>query len=225
MTDKPTRKIRILWTGKRRADIPAFVPNLEAKGYKVVFVSTGKDALNQLNDKKKPDVVVIDAASMRTTGSRICKSINAEHPSVPLILINSPDNLPTNEIVADIQLVHPFTIRKLENRIIPFTPSDGNNILKLGPIRLDLDLQVVRCNENEEHVTPRMAALLKMLINKKGQVVERETLFKKIWKTDYIEDTRSLDVHINWLRKIIEKDPEDPQLLVTIRGKGYKLDA
>ncbi len=225
MTDKPTRKIRILWTGKRRADIPAFVPNLEAKGYKVIFVSTGKDALNQLNDKKKPDVVVIDAASMRTTGSRICKSVKAEHPAVPLILINSPDNLPTNEIVADIQLVHPFTIRKLENRIIPFTPSDGNNILKLGPIRLDLDLQVVRCNKNEEHVTPRMAALLKMLINKKGQVVERETLFKKIWKTDYTEDTRSLDVHINWLRKIIEKDPEDPQLLVTIRGKGYKLDA
>jgi DNA-binding response OmpR family regulator len=224
MTDEPTRRTRILWTGKRRADIPAFVPNLETKGYKVFFVSTGKDALNQLNDKKKPDVVVIDAASMRTTGSRICKSINAEHPSVPLILINSPDNLPTNEIVADIQLVHPFTIRKLENRIIPFTPSDGNNILKLGPIQLDLDLQVVRCNKNEEHVTPRMAALLKMLINKKGQVVERETLFKKIWKTDYTEDTRSLDVHINWLRKIIEKDPEEPQLLTTIRGKGYKLD-
>ena len=224
MTDKSTRKTRILWTGKRRADIPSFIPNLEAKGYKVTFVNTGKDALDQLT-KKKPDVVVIDASSMRTTGSRICKSVNAKHPSVPLILINSPDNLPTNEIVADIQLVHPFTIRKLENRIIPFAPNDGNDILKLGPIQLDLDLQVIRCNKNEEHVTPRMAALLKMLIDKKGQVIERETLFKKIWKTDYTEDTRSLDVHINWLRKIIENDPKSPQLLITVRGKGYKLDA
>lgn len=224
MTDKANRKTRILWTGKRRADIPSFVPSLEAKGYKVTFVSTGKEALEHLANKK-PDVVVIDAASMRTTGSRICKSVNTKHPSVPLILINSPGNLPSNEIVADIQLVHPFTIRKLENRIIPFAPSDGNDILKLGPIQLDFDLQVIRCNNNEEHVTPRMAALLKMLIDKKGQVIERETLFKKIWKTDYTEDTRSLDVHINWLRKIIEKDPKNPQLLVTVRGKGYKLNA
>jgi DNA-binding response OmpR family regulator len=223
MTEKANRKTRILWTGKRRADIPSFVPSLEEKGYLVTFVSTGKEALDHLSEKK-PDVVVIDAASMRTTGSRICKSINTDHPSVPLILINSPGNLPSNEIVADIQLVHPFTIRKLENRILPYAPSDGNDILKLGPIHLDFDLQVIRCNNNEEHVTPRMAALLKMLINKKGQVVERETLFKKIWKTDYTEDTRSLDVHINWLRKIIEKDPKNPQLLITVRGKGYKLD-
>jgi DNA-binding response OmpR family regulator len=223
MNDENNRKTRILWTGKRRADIPSFVPNLEEKGYKVTFVSTGKDALDHLTTKK-PDVMVIDAASMRTTGSRICKTVSAKYPSIPLILINSPDNLPSNEIVADIQLVHPFTIRKLENRIIPFAPSDGNEILKLGPIQLDLDLQVIRCNNNEEHITPRMAALLKMLIDKQGQVVERETLFKKIWKTDYIEDTRSLDVHINWLRKIIEKDPKDPKLLLTMRGKGYKLD-
>ena len=223
MANKSTRKTKILWAGKRRADIPSFVPDLEAKGYKVTFVSTGKDALERLT-KRKPDVMVVDGAAMRTTGSRICKSVHTKYPSVPIILINSIDNLPTNEIVADIQLVHPFTIRKLENRIIPFAPGDGSETIKLGPIHLDVDRQVIRCNGKEEHVTPRMVELLKMLIKHKGVVLEREVLFSKIWKTDYTEDTRSLDVHINWLRKIIEKNPKKPTLLVTVRGKGYMFD-
>lgn len=223
MTDKGTRKTKILWAGKRRADMPSFVPDLEAKGYKVTFISTGKDALQKL-DLNKPDVMVIDAASMRTTGSRICKSIQAKHPTLPIILINTSDNLPNNEIVAEVQLVHPFTIRKLENRIVPFSPGNSDKTIKEGPILLDMDRQVIRCNKKEEHVTPRMAALLKMLINQKGEVLKREYLFSKIWSTDYTEDTRSLDVHINWLRKIIEKDPNKPKLLLTVRGKGYKLD-
>jgi DNA-binding response OmpR family regulator len=169
-------------------------------------------------------VIIVDAASMRTTGSRICKTLKAKYPTLPLILINTPSDLPTNEIVADIQLIHPFTIRKLENRIIPYAPFDGDNLLKAGPIQLDMERQVIRCNRKEEHVTPRMANLLKMLMDQKGKVIDREKLFSKIWNTNYTEDTRSLDVHINWLRKIIEKDPKDPQLLLTERGKGYKLD-
>jgi DNA-binding response OmpR family regulator len=222
MTENSSRKTRILWAGKRRADIPSFVPNLEARGYKVTFVTTGKDAVLKLN-RVKPDVMIVDAASMRTTGSRICKSVQAKGSSVPIILINSSDNLPTNEIVADVHLVLPFTIRKLENRIIPFSPGDGDEVLKAGPIHLDMDRQVIRCNGKEEHVTPRMAELLKMMIKQKGVVLDRRKMFSRIWKTDYTEDTRSLDVHINWLRKIIEVDPDNPKLIHTIRGKGYKL--
>ena len=223
MTDKSTRKTRIIWAGKRRADNPSFIPDLENKGYKVTFVSTGKDALLKLN-RIKPDVMVVDAASMRTTGSRICKTIQANYPSIPIILINSPDNLPNNETVAEVQLILPFTIRKLENRIIPFSPGDGDEVLKAGPIHLDMDRQVIRCNGKEEHITPRMAELLKMLIKQKGVMQDRKKMFSRIWKTDYTEDTRSLDVHINWLRKIVEKDPDNPKLIRTIRGKGYRLD-
>jgi len=223
MVKKKKTKTRILWAGKRRTDIPSFVPGLEAKGYKVNFVHTGKEAVEKLS-KRKPNVMVVDAASMRTTGSRICKTIKAKYPTLPLILINTPSDLPTNEIVADVQLIHPFTIRKLENRIIPYAPYDGTELLKAGPIQLDMERQVVRCHKKEEHVTPRMAHLLKMLIDEKGKVIDREKLFSKIWHTNYTEDTRSLDVHINWLRKIIEKNPKQPKLLLTERGKGYKLD-
>jgi len=87
-----------------------------------------------------------------------------------------------------------------------------------------MDRQVIRCNGKEEHVTPRMAELLKMMIKQKGVVLDRRKMFSRIWKTDYTEDTRSLDVHINWLRKIVELDPDDPKLIHTIRGKGYRLD-
>jgi len=120
-------------------------------------------------------------------------------------LINSPDNLPPNQTVAEVQLVLPFTIRKLENRIIPFAPGDGDEILKIGPIHLDMDRQVIRCNGKEEHVTPRMAELLKMLIKQKGVVLDRKKMFSKIW------------------RKIVEVDPDNPTLILTVRGKGYKL--
>lgn len=161
---------------------------------------------------------------MRTTGTRICKSIQGNHPDLPLILINSSEYIPSNEVVADVQLILPFTIRKLENRIIPLLPGDGEDVIKAGPIHLDMDRQVVRCQKNEEHITPRMAELLKMLIEHQGEVIKREVLFSKVWQTDYTEDTRSLDVHINWLRKVLEKDPSNPQLIHTVRGKGYKLE-
>ncbi len=225
MTKNDTRKTRVLWAGKKRSDIPSFVPGLENKGYKVYEVSTGKEANERLSSKKKKiDVLVVDAASMRTTGTRICRSIQNQHPEIPIILINSKNNLPANQIVADVQLIHPFTIRKLINRIIPYSPGNGDEVIEAGPIHLDMDRQIVRCHGNEEHITPRMAELLKMLVEKKGEILEREILFSKIWKTNYTEDTRSLDVHINWLRKIIEKDPDNPTMIVTVRGVGYKLD-
>lgn len=224
MVDNQSRKTRILWAGKKRSDLPSFVPALKDKGFKVYVVKTGKAAESRLAKQKTTDVLVVDAASMRTTGTRICKSIQEKHPRIPIILINSQENLPANEIVADVQLVLPFTIRKLVNRIIPFSPGDGDEVIEAGPIHLDMDRQIVRCHGSEEHITPRMAELLKMMIRKKGEVLEREILFSKIWKTNYTEDTRSLDVHINWLRKIIEKDPSSPQVITTVRGVGYKLD-
>jgi DNA-binding response OmpR family regulator len=73
-------------------------------------------------------------------------------------------------------------------------------------------------------LTQRLVRLLQLLIDSKGEVVERNALFKKVWRTNYTGDTRTLDVHISWLRNAIEKDPKKPKLLVTVRGVGYRLD-
>jgi DNA-binding response OmpR family regulator len=103
-------------------------------------------------------------------------------------------------------------------------PGDGNNIVSAGPIRLDLEHKRVRCLGKNTKLTPRLITLLNILMEKHGEVVEREALFKKAWETNYTGDTRTLDVHISWLRRAIELDPNNPKFLKTIRGVGYRLD-
>ena len=94
-----------------------------------------------------------------------------------------------------------------------------------GPIHLDLERRQVRCEDRETHLTPRLTRLLRMLMENTGEVLERKQLFRRVWKTEYTGDTRTLDVHISWLRSAIEKDPRRPKYLKTIRGVGYRLDA
>jgi DNA-binding response OmpR family regulator len=97
-------------------------------------------------------------------------------------------------------------------------------MLHRGAIRLDLEQRRVRCHGRESRLTPRLTKILKILMLNAGKVVEREVLFREAWETEYVEDTRTLDVHINWLRKAIEADPKHPQYLKTLRGVGYRLD-
>ena len=118
----------------------------------------------------------------------------------------------------------PFTAQKLANRIRPLLPSDGKNVVHAGPIRLDLEHRRVKCLGKNTKLTPRLIKILRILIDQHGEVVERETLFKRVWETNYTGDTRTLDVHISWLRRAIEKDPVHPRFLKTIRGIGYRLD-
>ncbi|MCZ7552982.1 MAG: helix-turn-helix domain-containing protein [Anaerolineales bacterium] len=83
----------------------------------------------------------------------------------------------------------------------------------------------MRCQGREATLTPRLAQLLKMLLEHSGEVIERDELFRQIWHTEYTLDTRTLDVHISWLRQAIEEEPRKPRFLKTIRGVGYRLDA
>jgi DNA-binding response OmpR family regulator len=105
-----------------------------------------------------------------------------------------------------------------------FTPGEEDRMLHVGPIRLNLQRKQVRCHGKEIHLTPRLMALLQLLMKNPGVVLERETLFKEIWNTEYTGDTRTLDVHISWLREAIEEDPRNPRYLKTIRRVGYRLD-
>jgi DNA-binding response OmpR family regulator len=118
----------------------------------------------------------------------------------------------------------PFTLRKLLNRIAPLLPGDGAHLLHVGPIRLDWERKRVNCQGHEARLTPRLAHLLRLLMENPGTVMERERLFREIWNTEYTVDTRTLDVHISWLRQAIEEDPRRPRFLKTIRGVGYRLD-
>jgi len=207
----------------KHADHPAFTPALRKKGYGVDIVSSGKKALERLEREPTIGVVVVNAASLRTSGKRICQALRDKKSDLPIILILDPDAV-VEQSSANVTLVLPFTAQKLVNRVRNLLPGDAKNGIKAGPIQLDLENHTVRCLGMQNRLTPRLIALLKILIDHRGEVVERKELFSKVWETDYTDDTRTLDVHISWLRQAIEVDPTHPRFLRTVRGVGYRLD-
>ena len=214
----------VLWIKGRFQSNPTFIPGLEKRGINLELVSNGREAEERIQEESF-DILVVDAASMRTSGLGICRNLSSIKPHMPLILISAEDqDVSRKHEFVSVNLQLPFTIRKLANRIKPFLPYQSNNILTAGSIKLDVDRKQVTANNETHPLTPRLTRLLEIFINQKGQVVEREHLFRTVWRTDYIGDTRTLDVHISWLRQAIEVDPKNPKLLITIRGKGYKLE-
>ncbi|KXK15605.1 MAG: putative response regulator [Chloroflexi bacterium OLB14] len=206
----------------KHAEIPSFAMDLQKKGFDVHIAPNGNKAVSLLKSIS-PNLVVVNAASLRSTGIRICQAVRAKDAKLPIILILDED-IQVNKDLADAVLLLPFTVQKLSNRIKPLLPGEGKNVIHVGPIRLDLDKRRVRCMGKSTKLTPRLVTLLNLLMEKHGEVVEREPLFKKAWETNYTGDTRTLDVHISWLRQAIELDPDNPKLLKTVRGVGYRLD-
>ncbi|MCB2180157.1 response regulator transcription factor [bacterium] len=213
----------ILWIEGRWSGNPNFVSLLRKKGFEIETTSTGKKAL-ELVDSGEYSLLVVNAASMRTSGARITKTFYDNNPDIPIILICDPDRVPEGvEDYLGCLLVLDFTTRKLVNRIMKLLPGEEKNTKELGPISVDLDRNLVNCYQQQTTLTPRLMALLTTFMDKPGEVISREMLFQKVWKTNYTGDTRTLDVHISWLRQAIEKDPRNPKLVVTVRGQGYKL--
>ncbi len=216
------KKATLLLIEGRHAEIPSFASDLQKKGFDVVSAQNGSEAVSKLK-QTNPSLVIVNAPSLRSTGIRICLALRKKDAKIPIILILEKEKF-IDEHLVDAVLVLPFTVQKLVNRTKALMPGDGNNVLSVGPIRLDLENRRVRALGKNTKLTPRLITLLQILMDKHGEVVEREALFKKVWETNYTGDTRTLDVHISWLRRAIELDPDNPKFLKTIRGVGYRLD-
>ena len=216
------KKTTLLVIEGRHAEIPSFANDLQKKGFDVVSAQNGNEAVSKLK-QTNPSLVVVNAPSLRSTGIRICLSIRKKDSKIPIILIVENEK-PVDKELADSVVALPFTVQKLVNRIKALMPGDGDNVVSVGPIRLDVENRRVRSLGKNTRLTPRLITLLQILMDKHGEVVEREALFKKVWETNYTGDTRTLDVHISWLRRAIELDPDNPKFLKTIRGVGYRLD-
>jgi DNA-binding response OmpR family regulator len=213
----------ILIVEGKKADRPSFASQLQKKGFNVTVSANGSEALGRLIEAG-PDIIVVNAASLGSTGVRICQSLREKQEEhLPIVLILEAEKL-VDKTAADVVLNLPFTIQKLVNRIKPLLPGDGANVIHAGPIRLDMEHRRVKCLGKNSRLTPRLAALLRALLEHRGEVIEREELFRQVWETNYTGDTRTLDVHISWLRRAIEMDPDHPRFLHTVRGVGYRLD-
>lgn len=212
----------LLIEGKRRLK-NNFAQELSDKGFDVATVTSGATALETIPDLM-PNVVVINAMSLRTNGLRITNWIRTAWPDLPIILIIAEDEAITNAPQANVLLRLPFTVQKLINRLRLFNEVKHKHILKKGDLELNTQTAVAHYKDKEAHLTPRCSDLLRVMMEKPGKVLTRKELFSHVWDTDYTGDTRTVDVHISWLRNALEENPRQPELIQTIRGIGYKLN-
>lgn len=216
-------KNTILLVEGKHIDHPSFTTGLVKKGYIIESAPSGAAALTRL-ESSDPDIAIIDASSMRSTGKRICQSLKEKKTNLPIILIVNKDGDVNDKAGADVVLALPFTMQKLVNRIKQLLPMQNNDAMTVGPFQLDTEQRRVVCDGRQIQLTPRLVTLLKILMEHPGEVVEREKLFCQAWETNYTGDTRSLDVHMSWLRQAVEDNPRHPKYIKTVRGVGYRLD-
>jgi DNA-binding response OmpR family regulator len=198
---------------------------LAKTGLSVAVEHSGAGAVRWVSSNR-PDLIVVDASTMRSSGVRTSRRLRKASPDVPIIHCRAAGLAEDRTAQADIYLLKPFTARKLLNRIWALLPADDldEEIVRLGPLTLYCDKRSIEVSgQGERKLTPKMASLLEELLRQPNQILSRNSLMEIVWKTNYFGDTRTLDVHIRWLREIIEQDPAEPKLLRTVRGVGYIL--
>nr|MBN1229182.1 response regulator transcription factor [Anaerolineae bacterium] len=203
---------------------PSFAQALIRKGYHVEVFTTGKLAV-EAADRLSPVVVILNAASLGSSGKRICASLNRSCES-PIIHICQPND-PVDDgadATCDVTLRLPFTARKLVNRIRRLWPVDRTDVLQVGSVQFVKKTRVVRVGDNESRLTPKAAQLLEVFMRHPCKTLDRAFLMQQVWDTNYMGDTRTLDVHVRWVRQAIEPDPRAPVYIRTIRRQGYYFD-
>jgi len=214
----------VLLVESDKASVPSFAPALEKRGYRLIVAHSTADAVVRANGSS-PDVIVVDAASLKMSGARMCRDLRKSLAYVRILLVVDRKTALDENSGADLILRHPFTARKLLNGVNRLLPAGDGASMQVGPIKLNLAQRKVKCGPREERLTPKQSKLLEVLMRHAGEVVSRKTLIKQVWDTDYTGDTRTLDVHVSWLRSVIEPNPVKPRYLKTLRGQGYRLDA
>ena len=205
---------------------------LRKEGFEVSLASTGPDALTEF-DRTGADIVLLDLMLPGLPGTEVCRRIR-QVSNVPVIMVSAKDSEVDKvvglELGADDYVTKPYSPRELVARIRavlrrgqevePASPA-----LEAGPVRMDVERHVVTVNGEETRLPLKEFELLEMFLRNPGRVLTRGQLIDRVWGTDYVGDTKTLDVHVKRLRAKIEPDPSAPTYLVTVRGLGYKLEA
>ena len=212
---------RLLYIGRIQANSTALVNSLQ-KRYGVTVATSGKQGVEQARSAVF-DCVVLDAASMRTPGDRVCADLHSALNGIPLVHIHSGAKEQAHS-VADVLLVQPVTARKLLKTLDRLVRPGAVDTVTCGPFVINRVRRVLIVNGTETNLTPKQALLIEVFFQNPGLTLDRRTLMEKVWQTDYLGDTRTLDVHIRWLRQLIEPEPGNPQFLRTVRGVGYRLE-
>ncbi len=205
--------------------------SFERAGYQITIANDGHTGLS-LALIEKPDVIVLDVMMPGLDGWRVCQAIR-QHSNVPIIMLtaldDSLDRIKGLELGADDYLVKPFGFKEIEAHIramLRRVQLDGGHQMpqqiSAGDIVLDLEAHTFTKGGKEIAMRQKEYEILSLLMSSIGKVVTRERLFDEVWGTDWLGDTRTLDVHMSWLRAKLESDPANPIYLQTVRGVGYR---
>jgi DNA-binding response OmpR family regulator len=204
--------------------------NLEREGYQVATASNGPEALEAAR-QEKPDLIVLDLMLPELDGLSVCRAIRQEQDT-PIIMLTARtgemDKIIGLESGADDYVVKPFSLGELLARVravLRRAPATRRqDMLEAGDLRLDLIARRATLGDRELPLTPKEFDLLAALMRNAGAVLSRDLLLTQVWGYDYLGDSRTVDVHIRWLREKIEKDPSKPQRILTVRGVGYRFE-
>ncbi|GAA1983735.1 response regulator transcription factor [Terrabacter lapilli] len=206
---------------------------LKKEGYDVAVAETGPDGLAEF-DKNGADLVLLDLMLPGLSGVDVCRALR-QRSSVPVIMLTAKDSeidkVVGLEIGADDYVTKPYSSRELLARVKAVLrrlaePEDlMPSTLESGPVRMDVERHTVTVDGRSTSLPLKEFELLEILLRNSGRVLTRMQLIDRVWGSDYVGDTKTLDVHVKRLRAKIEPDPANPVHIVTVRGLGYKFEA
>ncbi|MBE3565579.1 MAG: response regulator transcription factor [Thermogemmatispora sp.] len=241
---------KILVVDDEEVLVEAIAYSLEQEGYQVLTALDGRAAL-ELARRERPQLIILDIMLPEIDGLEVCRQLRREPATAttPIMLLTARgeeiDRVVGLEVGADDYVTKPFGRRELLARVrallrraaYPLTqaPPEGSSMtpeataqsrrsareLIAGPVRIDLPGRRVWCRDQEIEMQPKQFDLLVYLVRNRGTVLTRDQLLHHVWGYDYAGDTRTVDVHIRWLREKLEEDPASPKLIQTVRGVGY----
>ena len=229
------KRINVLVVEDEESFIDALTIGLNREGFDVTIARDGQQAVS-LFAKDSFDIVLLDLMLPKMSGLDVCRTLRV-HSEVPIIIVSAKgeevDMVLMLEIGADDYVTKPYRLRELVARIravlrrreVHGTSFEADEEITIGPIRMDIDAR--RCFVNDEEIKLRKKefALLRLLLENPGRVLTREVLIDRVWGSDYVGDTKTLDVHIKRLRTLIEDEPKRPTHITTVRGVGYRFEA
>ena len=204
---------------------------LEVEGFRVVGAADGREALLRFR-AERPDLVLLDLMLPELSGIEVCRIIRAES-GVPIIMLTAKDSeldkVVGLELGADDYITKPFSLRELSARIRALfrraeqgvAVEEAPAVIDLGRVQADLAGHRLLRDGQVVPIKPKAFELLGFLIRHPGQVFTRDQLLERVWGYDYAGETRTVDVHVHWLRSAIEADAGEPAFIHTVRGVGY----
>ena len=229
--------VKVLVAEDEESFVDALVVGLAREGFDVTVAKDGGEALS-LFDRVTPDLVLLDIMLPKLSGIDVCRAIRSRS-SVPIIMVTAKgteiDTVVGLEVGADDYVAKPYRLRELVARMRAVLrrssqeagrSDEGSerSVIEVGDVRVDADRHRVFVRGTEVALRRKEFELLLLLIENAGRVLTRDTLIDRVWGSDYVGDTKTLDVHVKRLRHHVEPDPSAPSIITTVRGVGYRFE-